>query len=108
MKLKFLFLAGVVAIFTLSTAVAKSYDVAFASPTKAGSLQLKAGGYRLSVSGNKVTFTAVDTEKSVTTEVKVENADKKFVETKVDSTNEGGTTVVQDIELGGSKIKLDF
>jgi hypothetical protein len=108
MKLKSLFLAGVLAIFTLSTAVAKTYDVAFASATKAGSLQLKAGEYRLSVNGNKVTFTAVDTEKSVTTDVKIENSDKKFGQTKVDSTNDGGTNVVTDIELGGSKIKLDF
>jgi hypothetical protein len=108
MKLKSLFLAGLLAIFTISTAAAKSYDVAFSSPTKAGSLQLKAGAYRLSVNGNKATFTAIENAKSFTTDVKVETGDQKFAETKVDSTSEGGTNVVKDIELGGSKIRLDF
>ena len=108
MKLKTLVLAGVLAIFTMSLAVAKTYDVAFSSPTKVGSVQLKAGEYRMSLSGNKVTFTAVDTQKSFTTDVKVENTDKKFDDTRVDATNEGGTSVVKDIELGGSKVKIDF
>ncbi len=108
MKLKTLVLAAVLAIFTMSLAIAKTYDVAFASTTKAGSIQLKAGQYRMSVSGNKVTFTAVDTQKSVSTDVKVETTDTKFNDTRVDTTNEGGTPVVKDIELGGSKVKIDF
>lgn len=108
MKLKSLFLAGVLSVFTMSIAMAKTYDVALVSPTKAGSLQLKAGQYRMSVSGNKVTFTDVTTQKSLTTEVKVENVDQKFNDTRVNTANEGGTPVVKDIELGGSKTKLDF
>jgi hypothetical protein len=108
MKLKTLVLAGALAIFTLSIAVAKTYDLSFASPTKVGNVQLKPGEYRLTVNGNKATFTDVVTYKAVTTDVKVTNGDKKFEETRVDSTTDGGNSVVKDIELGGSKIKIDF
>src|ERR1700743_2351291 len=108
MKLKSLVLAGVMAIFTMSMAVAKTYDISFSSVTKVGSAQLKPGDYRMSVNGNKVTFTDVSTLKTVTAEIKVENTDTKFDETKVNSTTEGNTTVVKDIEIGGSKTKIDF
>jgi hypothetical protein len=108
MKLKSLVLAGVMAIFTMSMAVAKTLDISFSSPTKVGSLQLKPGDYRMSISGNKVTFTDVSTLKQVSTEVKVETTDTKFDETKVNTTTEGSTSVVKDIEIGGSKMKVDF
>jgi predicted component of viral defense system (DUF524 family) len=108
MKLQTILLAAVLAVFTLSMAFAKSYDVSFSSVTKAGSVQLKPGDYRLTVDGSKATFTDVKSAKSVTTDVKVENADKKFDQTRVDSSNDAGTNVVKDIELGGSKIKVDF
>jgi hypothetical protein len=108
MKLKSLVLAGVVAIFTMSMAIAKTYDISFSSPTKVGSVQLKAGDYRMSVNGTKATFTDVSTLKTVTTDVKVENTDTKFDDTKVNTSNDGGTMVVKDIEIGGSKIKIDF
>src|SRR5580698_3790490 len=108
MKLKSLVLAGVVAIFTMSMALAKTYDISFSSPTKVGNVQLKAGDYRMSVNGTKATFTDVETLKTVTADVKVENTDKKFDETKVNTTVDGNTTVVKDIEIGGSKMKIDF
>jgi hypothetical protein len=108
MKLKSLVLAGVVAIFTMSIAVAKTYDISFSSATKVGSVQLKPGEYRMAVNGSKVTFTDVNTLKAVSTDGKVENTDTKFSDTKVDSINDGSTSVVKDIELGGSKTKIDF
>ena len=108
MKLKSLVLAGVLAIFTMSMAFAKTYDISFSSTTKVGNVQLKPGDYRMSVSGNKATFTDVNTLKQVTTDVKVENSEKKFDETKVNSTTEGSTTIVKEIEIGGSKMKIDF
>ncbi|MGA3100155.1 MAG: hypothetical protein ABSF25_27190 [Bryobacteraceae bacterium] len=108
MRLKSVLLATVLAIFTLSMTFAKTYDVSFNSATKVGSVQLKAGDYHLKLDGNKATFTDANSNKSVTTDVKVENSDKKFDQTLIDSTNDGGTNVVKDIELGGSKIKIDF
>ena len=108
MKIKSLFLAGVLAIVTLSLAVAKSYDISFSTPTKAGSLQLKAGDYHLTVTGNKATFTDVKTQKTFTTDVTIQNAPNKFDVTKVETTTNGDATIVKDIEIGGSKIKVDF
>ncbi len=108
MKTSTLLLTAALAIFTLSVASAKTYDLLLSSPTKAGNLQLKPGEYRLNVNGTKATFTDINTTKSFTTEVKVENTDKKFGDTKIDSSTEGSTSVIKDIELGGSKTKIDF
>jgi hypothetical protein len=108
MKLKSMLMAGVLAIFCLTLASAKTYDISFASAAKVGNIQLKAGDYRMSVNGTKATFTDVSTLKTYTTEIKVENSDKKFDETKVNTSSDGGTPVVKDIELGGSKMKVDF
>lgn len=108
MKVKTLVLAGILAIFSMTLAFAKTYDISFSSPTKVGSVQLKAGDYRMNVNGNKATFTDVNTLKTVSTDVKVENNTTKYDDTKVNATNDGGTNVVKDIELGGSKTKIDF
>ena len=108
MKTRTLLLTGALSLFTLSVASAKTYDILLSSPTKAGNLQLKAGEYRLNLNGSKAIFTDVNTAKSFTTEVKVENSDTKFSDTKIDSSTEGSTSVIKDIELGGSKTKIDF
>jgi hypothetical protein len=108
MKSRTFLLAAILALFTLSVASAKTYDIMFSSPTKAGNLQLKAGEYRLTVNGTKAVFTDVNTTKSFTTEVKVENSDTKFNDTKIESSTEGSSSVLKDIELGGSKTKIDF
>ena len=108
MKTRTLLLTAALAIFTLSVASAKTYDILLSSPTKAGNLQLKPGEYRLNVNGTKAIFTDVNTAKSFTTEIKVENSDKKFGDTKIDALSDGPTSVIKDIELGGSKTKIDF
>ena len=108
MKLRTLLLAGVLSIFSLSIASAKAFEIVLSSPTKAGTLKLKAGEYRLTLSVNKATFTDVQTTKSFTTDVKIENGDTKFSDTKVSSSQDGDTSVIKDIELGGSKTKIDF
>ncbi|HWC99010.1 MAG TPA: hypothetical protein VG456_19755 [Candidatus Sulfopaludibacter sp.] len=78
------------------------------APTKAGSVTLKPGQYRLKVDGAKATFTFVDTDKQFTTPVKVSTTDKKFDDTRVDASKDNGTDVIKDIELGGTKTKLEF
>src|ERR1035441_8111493 len=82
MKTRTLLLTAALAIFTLSVASAKTYDILLSSPTKAGNLQLKAGEYRLTVNGTKAIFTDVNTTKTFTTVVKVENSDTKFGDTR--------------------------
>lgn len=101
-------LAGVLAISTLSLASAKTYELSLSGITKAGNVELKPGQYRLKVDGSNATFTNVDNSKSVSTPVKVNNSDKKFDVTKVDASKEGNVDVIKDIELGGSKTKLEF
>lgn len=108
MTRKSLFMAGVLAVFALSTASAKTYEIVLSTPTKAGNVLLKAGEYTLKLAGSKATFIQVDSDKSFTVDVKVENADKKFDETRIDSTKEGDTSVITDIQLGGSTTKLEF
>jgi len=108
MKLSTILLTGILALGAISIASAKSYDIVLSSPSKAGNLQLKAGEYRLTISGNKVVFTDVETTKSYTTDVKVENTTAKFDDTRVDSAQEGGAAVIKDIQLGGSKTQIDF
>src|SRR3978361_1577275 len=107
-KVKTLILVSVLSVFTISMAVAKSLEVSFASPTKVGSVELKAGDYRLNVDGTKAVFTDVSTLKTFKTNVKVENSDTKFNNTRVVTSTEGGSTVVKQIEIGGSKMKAVF
>jgi hypothetical protein len=101
-------MTAALAIMTLSVASAKTYDIVLSSATKAGNVQLKAGEYRLTVNGTKAIFTDVNTTKSFTTEVKVENGDTKFGDTRIDTSSDGSSNVIKDIELGGSKTKIDF
>lgn len=111
MKLKLLFLPALLSVATLCLASSKTYDVSFSSATKLGSLELKAGKYSLKVDGTKAIFTSVTNLKkpqSFTVDVKVENNPSTFEYTQVDASTDGSTTVVKDIELGGSKTKIDF
>lgn len=103
-----LFTVGILAVCSLTIASAKNYELTLSSVTKIGTVQLKPGQYTLKVTGNNAVFTDVETAKSFTTVVKVENTDKKFDTTRVDASKEGGADVVKDIELGGSKTKLEF
>jgi hypothetical protein len=105
---KSLFLAGILALSSLSFAYSKTYEITLANATKAGSVQLKAGQYRVKVDGDKAVFTDVDTAKQFSVPVKIENAAKKFDETKVDSVNDGSVSTIKDIQLGGSTTQLDF
>lgn|SRR5579872_1219214 len=108
MTVKSLLLAGVLAISSLTLANAKTYEISLAGPTKAGSITLKPGQYRLKVDGSTATFTMVDSSKQFSTPVKVQTSDKKFDDTRVDADKNGGTDVIKDIELGGTKTKLEF
>jgi hypothetical protein len=76
--------------------------------TKVGSVELKPGQYTLKIAGNNAVFTNEETAKSFTTPVKVQNTDKKFDTTQVNAVKQGATDVVKDIQLGGSKMLLDF
>jgi hypothetical protein len=99
---------GAMALSTIALAGTKSYDVVIDAPAKAGSLQLAPGAYKLKVEGANAIFTGVQSRESFTVPVKVENADTKYNATALDTTKKGDTQQITSIELGGSKIKLEF
>jgi hypothetical protein len=104
---KFMVVAAL-ALSSMTVVCAKSYDIILSGPTKAGNITLKAGQYRLKVDGSNAIFTDVNSSKSFTTPVKVETTEKKYEDTRVQSTKDGDTDKIQEIDLGGSKTKLGF
>ncbi|HLH18266.1 MAG TPA: hypothetical protein VKX45_13680 [Bryobacteraceae bacterium] len=104
---KFMVVAAL-AISSLTVLSAKSYEIILSGPTKAGNLQLKPGQYTLKVNGDKAVFTDINSSKSFTTPVKVQTTDKKFDDTRVQSTKDGEVDKIEEIDLGGSKTKLGF
>jgi hypothetical protein len=104
---KFLVVAGL-ALSSLTVLSAKTYDIVLSNKTKAGSLELKPGQYKLRVEGNSAIFTDASKGTSFTTPVKVETGDKKFDDTRVQSTKDGDAEKINEIDLGGSKTKLGF
>ena len=108
MNAKSLILASAVALFGLTVASAKSYDIVLSNPAVAGSQQLKAGDYSLKLKGTTAVFTDQNTDKSYSVPVKIENGSKKHDVTSVDTQNKNGTDRIQSIQLGGSSTVLEF
>jgi len=64
---------------------------------------LKAGEYEVTVKGDQAVFTS-DGGKTYKVAVKVEQSDKKFASTSIDTNND----TIKEIDLGGSSTKLTF
>jgi hypothetical protein len=101
-------LIGALTLSSLAIAGPKSYDVVLNSPTKAGNVQLAPGDYKVKVEGTNAVFTDEHTRASFTVPVTIENSKTKFNSTALDSTTQGNTAQITSIELGGSKMKLEF
>jgi hypothetical protein len=108
MTIKSILLVGALALSTLSIASAKSYDITLAAPSKVGNAKLAAGDYKVTVDGTNVVFMNRDTAKQVSATAKVDTVEKKYDVTSVDTTKNGSDDQINAIELGGSKIKLEF
>ena len=106
MTAKSLFIVGALAFSSLGIASAKSYDILLTAPAMAGATELKPGEYKLKVEGAQAVFTDAQSAKSFSVPVKVENSDKKFANTAVESTNQNGMDNIQAIDLGGSNTRL--
>ncbi len=101
--------ALVIALLSVcSLAFAKSYKIILTSPTKAGTVQLKAGEYKVKVEGTNAVFTLTDSSTSVTAPVKIENSNKKYDSTQLQTTKDGDGERLTEIDLGGSSTKLVF
>jgi hypothetical protein len=106
MTTKSLLMIGTLALAGIASA--KSYDIVLSAPTKAGSVQLTAGEYSLKVNGTNAVFTNVETGKSFTAPVKIQQAAKKYDNTAVDTQNNNGADEIKTIELGGSTTQLQL
>lgn len=106
MTAKSLFIIGAVTLSSLGIASAKSYDIVLASPAMAGANELKPGDYQLKVEGSQAVFKDQQSSKSVSVPVQVENSDRKFPFTSVESTNQNGMDNIRAIDLGGSNTRL--
>jgi hypothetical protein len=106
--MKKILVVAALAFSSLTVVSAKTYEIILSGPTKAGSVELKAGQYKLKVDGANAIFTDINSAKSFTTPVKVETTDKKFDDTRVQTTKDGSVDKIEEIDLGGSKTKLGF
>jgi hypothetical protein len=108
MTAKSLLIVGALGLASLGIASAKSYDIILTAPAKAGNMELKPGEYKLKVEGSQAVFTDVETSKTFTAPVKIDNGGKKFNTTAVETTKGGDMDNIQAIDLGGSNTKLQF
>src|ERR1041384_5843744 len=92
----------------LSIAAARSYDIRLASLATIGTAQVEPGDYTLKLNANTITLVDTSNGKTVETNAKVESVDKKFSHTAVLSKKVNGTDHIDEIQLGGTKTKVEF
>ena len=90
----------------VSIASAKTYSITLTSPAAIGNSQLKSGEYKLELKGESVLVK--DGRMVNEFPVHVENETRKFEETSVTTSTEGGSNRIQEIHLGGTTVKLVF
>ena len=96
------------AFLGLSLAGAKTFEITLDQPAKAGAVELKAGKYNLLLmEDSKVRFTSANGQ-AVETSAKMSTAEKKFSATQIDLKQIGGTAQINEIDLGGTKTKIQF
>src|SRR5215471_238613 len=92
--------------FTLlgaSIAGAKTYSITLSSPAAIGSSQLKSGEYKLELKGDSV---LVKDGKMVNEfPVHIESGARKFDNTSITTSSEGGSNRIEKIRLGGTTVK---
>ena len=97
----------IVALMSVLLASAKSYTINISDPASAGSVQLKAGEYRLRLEGTQVLL--IDKAgKQIDTTAKVERAERKFDQTSISVSKTDGANRIISIQLGGSTNRVVF
>lgn len=95
-------------VLSLSIVSAKTFQFTLESSTKAGSVELQAGKYNLELMDNsKVRFVGTN-GKAVEVSAKLSTVDKKFDSTQVTVTQGNGASQLNEIDLGGTKTKIEF
>ena len=93
-------------VLAIAVAGAKTYTVTLFQPSVIAGTELKPGEYQLEL--KDTTVVVKNAKQSVQTTVKVENADSKFSTTAVRYASGADQSKVQEIRLGGTKLKLVF
>ncbi len=106
MNAKSLLIVGALTLASIGVASAKSYDVILSAPAMAGSTELKPGEYKVKVQGSEAVFTDQQSSKSFSIPVKIENGNKKFNNTSIESTKNGGMDTIKSIDLADSNTRL--
>jgi hypothetical protein len=105
MSKRFLF---VFVTLALALASAKTYTVTLFQAAFLAGTELKPGDYQLNLDEKDTKVTLKNGKKVIESPVKIENSDEKFGSTTVRYANADGKMTVQEIRLGGTKIKLVF
>ena len=105
MTVRTLLITGTLALASISVALAKSYDITITELTKVGDVELQPGQYKLKMEGAQAVFTDSH-NKSFSVPAKVENADKRFNYTSLESSGQNGVDTLQAIELGDSNTRI--
>jgi len=93
-------------VLALAVASAKTYTVTLFQPAVLAGTELKPGEYQLDLNDTKVVIK--NGKVKVESAVKVETADSTFNTTTVRFANGDGKLRIQEIRLGGTKLKLVF
>ena len=95
-------------VLGLSVASAKTFEITLDTAAKAGSVELKPGKYNLVLmEDSKVKFTNANGQ-ALETSAKMSTAEKKFSATQIDLKQINGTAQINEIDLGGTKTKIQF
>ena len=90
----------------LAVAAAKTYAIDLFQPVMLGSTQLKPGHYSVDVEGEKAVLRNGKIEGEAN--VKMEDSAQKYDRTSVVLLNSEGQMHIQEIHIGGTKMKLVF
>jgi hypothetical protein len=95
-------------VFCLGIAGAKTFEITLDTAAKAGSVELKPGKYSLVLmSDTMVRFTGANGQ-ALETNAKMSTVEKKFSSTTLDLKQMNGTAQINEIDLGGTKTKIQF
>ncbi len=91
-------------VLALAMGNAKTYRITLFQPSVLAGIELKAGEYILELDAAKIVLK--NGKVSAASPVKVETMDKKYATTTVRYANGNGKYQIQEIRLGGTKLKL--
>jgi hypothetical protein len=103
--MKKLLLSFAVVAVGIASAASNTFKVTLDHNTWVGGTELKAGEYKVSAEGDKITLSAGKNSTPITVPAKVENAAKKFDDTvlRVD-----GKQKLEEIRVGGTTMRIVF